>query len=298
MLTQLTCVNNVAISIFIRNDNAQLEVITCLLAFTASSKADGLGGLVYAPGHASADYYTYPKYAFEYAVKDPHTGDNKAQWEKRDGDVVKGAYSLVEPDGSLRVVEYYADDKSGFNAVVKRVGPNLHPTVVPAAPIYKAPIPVLANPGPIAPISIGPVAKYTGLASAPLITGPVLGGAVSSVNLYKDTSPVIVKSILPAPATPILPAPIAHAQILPSPIVPASIVKLPIAPAPYIPSPIIKTSPYLSAPSPIISPLGGWGGLTAAPLAAQGHLAELGQGLLYKGSLLPYAKLGSLDYDH
>lgn len=32
----------------------------------------------------------YPSYAFDYAVKDPHTGDNKAQWEKRDGDLVKG----------------------------------------------------------------------------------------------------------------------------------------------------------------------------------------------------------------
>lgn len=32
----------------------------------------------------------YPKYAFNYAVRDPYTGDNKAQWEKRDGDVVKG----------------------------------------------------------------------------------------------------------------------------------------------------------------------------------------------------------------
>lgn len=33
---------------------------------------------------------SYPSYAFEYSVKDPHTGDNKAQWEKRHGDAVKG----------------------------------------------------------------------------------------------------------------------------------------------------------------------------------------------------------------
>lgn len=39
----------------------------------------------------------YPRYAFEYAVKDPHTGDNKAQWEKRDGDVVKGNMEYPEP---------------------------------------------------------------------------------------------------------------------------------------------------------------------------------------------------------
>lgn len=33
----------------------------------------------------------------------------------------------MEPDGSVRVVEYVADDKNGFNAVVKKIGPSLHP---------------------------------------------------------------------------------------------------------------------------------------------------------------------------
>ncbi|XP_050674479.1 uncharacterized protein LOC126971997 [Leptidea sinapis] len=101
--------------------------ITCLLALSATTRAYGTDGLVYAPGHASPDYYAYPSYAFEYSVRDPHTGDNKAQWEKRDGDVVTGAYSLVEPDGSIRVVDYRADDKTGFQANVKRIGPNVHP---------------------------------------------------------------------------------------------------------------------------------------------------------------------------
>ncbi|CAG9784939.1 unnamed protein product [Diatraea saccharalis] len=59
------------------------------------------------------DYYAYPKYAFEYSVEDPHTGDHKTQHETRDGDVVKGFYSLHEPDGSIRTVEYAADKKSG-----------------------------------------------------------------------------------------------------------------------------------------------------------------------------------------
>jgi hypothetical protein len=64
----------------------------------------------------------YPKYAYDYAVKDAHTGDAKSQWETRDGDVVKGAYSLVEPDGTVRIVEYSADKHNGFNAIVKKVG--------------------------------------------------------------------------------------------------------------------------------------------------------------------------------
>lgn len=32
----------------------------------------------------------HPKYAFNYGVSDPHTGDIKSQHETRDGDVVKG----------------------------------------------------------------------------------------------------------------------------------------------------------------------------------------------------------------
>ncbi|KMZ00554.1 mucin-19 [Drosophila simulans] len=60
----------------------------------------------------------HPRYAFEYAVNDPHTGDNKHQKEERDGDVVKGEYSLVEPDGNVRTVKYYADWETGFHAEV------------------------------------------------------------------------------------------------------------------------------------------------------------------------------------
>ena len=43
----------------------------------------------------------------------------------RDGDVVKGEYSLVEPDGSIRTVKYVADHHNGFNAVVERT-PAVH----------------------------------------------------------------------------------------------------------------------------------------------------------------------------
>ncbi|KPI97769.1 Cuticle protein 19 [Papilio xuthus] len=78
-------------------------------------------------GHA--DYYAYPKYAYDYSVSDPHTGDHKSQWESRDGDVVKGAYTLAEPDGTTRIVEYTADKHNGFNAVVKRIGHAQHPQV-------------------------------------------------------------------------------------------------------------------------------------------------------------------------
>ncbi|XP_008548266.1 histidine-rich protein PFHRP-II isoform X2 [Microplitis demolitor] len=92
------------------------------------------------------DYYSHPKYTFNYGVHDPHTGDVKTQHEVRDGDVVHGSYSVNEPDGSVRIVEYTADDHNGFNAVVKKVEPSLHP-----APHHHT---VAHHPGP-APVHVG-----------------------------------------------------------------------------------------------------------------------------------------------
>lgn len=62
----------------------------------------------------------HPRYAYEYGVDDPHTGDQKHQYEERDGEVVKGQYSLVEPDGSVRTVDYHADWETGFHAIVSK----------------------------------------------------------------------------------------------------------------------------------------------------------------------------------
>ncbi|VEN55640.1 unnamed protein product, partial [Callosobruchus maculatus] len=108
------------------------------------------------------DYYSPPKYAFKYGVHDPHTGDVKQQSEARDGDVVKGQYSLVEPDGSIRVVDYVADPVNGFNAVVSKSAPSVHHTndihhqvvpeflpshVVPSAYVKQVlPVPVVKSP--------------------------------------------------------------------------------------------------------------------------------------------------------
>ncbi|XP_014279710.3 cuticle protein 19-like [Halyomorpha halys] len=73
------------------------------------------------------DYYAPPHYKFDYSVHDPHTHDVKKQEETREGDVVKGYYSLYEPDGTERIVHYTADKKNGFNAVVERKGHAVHP---------------------------------------------------------------------------------------------------------------------------------------------------------------------------
>ncbi|XP_001688131.2 histidine-rich glycoprotein [Anopheles gambiae] len=108
-----------------------IALVACLAVVASAQYYGGEHGLSgYAHHHEEPkDYYAYPKYKFEYGVKDPHTGDHKSQWEVRDGDVVKGQYSLHEADGTERVVEYKSDKHSGFEAVVKKVGHAHHPQV-------------------------------------------------------------------------------------------------------------------------------------------------------------------------
>lgn len=87
-------------------------------------------------------FQAYPKYEFKYGVTDAHTGDQKSQIEVRDGETVKGQYSLVEPDGTIRTVDYTSDPHNGFNAIVTRSGHASHPAPAPpakaliAAPAY------------------------------------------------------------------------------------------------------------------------------------------------------------------
>ncbi|XP_014365524.2 cuticle protein 7-like [Papilio machaon] len=80
------------------------------------------------PYYGGHDYYAHPKYEFLYSVADPHTDDHKSQHEYRDGDAVHGSYSLHQPDGSVRTVDYTADDHSGFHAKVHYSAPSVHPS--------------------------------------------------------------------------------------------------------------------------------------------------------------------------
>ncbi|KAJ8959513.1 hypothetical protein NQ314_006249 [Rhamnusium bicolor] len=82
----------------------------------------------------------YPKYKYTYGVHDPHTGDHKSQAEERDGDVVKGYYTVDEPDGTHRIVHYTADDHNGFNAVVEKNGHAVHPVPVPVKVVVAQPV--------------------------------------------------------------------------------------------------------------------------------------------------------------
>ncbi|XP_065163338.1 cuticle protein 8-like [Atheta coriaria] len=89
--------------------------------------------------HHEPEHYGHPKYQFKYGVHDTHTHDIKEQEESRDGDVVKGYYSLLQPDGRTRIVHYTADKHSGFQAQVEYKGHAAHPEVVHKAilaPVY------------------------------------------------------------------------------------------------------------------------------------------------------------------
>ncbi|RLU22934.1 hypothetical protein DMN91_005212 [Ooceraea biroi] len=44
------------------------------------------------------EFDAVPQYSFAYDVQDAITGDSKAQYETRNGDIVRGSYSLIEAD--------------------------------------------------------------------------------------------------------------------------------------------------------------------------------------------------------
>nr|XP_022912694.1 cuticle protein 18.6-like [Onthophagus taurus] len=92
----------------------------------------------YAPQHVAYED-TPAAYDFEYGVNDPHTGDIKSQHESRRGDVVQGSYSVVDPDGTKRTVDYTADDHNGFNAVVRKE-PIGHAAVYSPQHAYSSPV--------------------------------------------------------------------------------------------------------------------------------------------------------------
>nr|CAH7768538.1 unnamed protein product [Callosobruchus chinensis] len=106
----------------------------------------------------SEEYDPHPQYNYGYDIEDHLTGDSKSQHESRDGDVVQGSYSLTDPDGTRRTVDYTADPINGFNAVVRREPIGIVQKAVVAAPaIAKVAAPV-AYAAPVAKFAAAPVA--------------------------------------------------------------------------------------------------------------------------------------------
>ncbi|XP_061400474.1 larval cuticle protein A2B-like, partial [Musca vetustissima] len=108
------------------------------------------------------EYDPHPQYKYGYDVQDALSGDNKGHVEERDGDIVRGEYSLIDADGYKRTVSYVADPINGFNAVVRR-----DPLVAVAAPVVKA-APVVAA---------APVVK-----AAPVVAAPYVAPAAYAVR--------------------------------------------------------------------------------------------------------------------
>ncbi|KAL5290271.1 hypothetical protein ACFFRR_009923 [Megaselia abdita] len=71
------------------------------------------------------DFFAKPDYHFSYGVEDSKTGVLQNHKETRNGDKVKGEYRVVDPDGSLRVVKYSADNNKGFQAEVIHDGKSI-----------------------------------------------------------------------------------------------------------------------------------------------------------------------------
>jgi len=139
-----------------------------------------------------------PQYNYGYSVSDGLTGDSKTATETRDGDVVKGQYSLVEPDGSIRTVTYTADSINGFNAIVERT-PGAAPVVAKAiAPVaYAAPTYGYAQPQ-YAHAVAQPVlrAAQPVYRSAPLaVAQPVLRAAVAQ-PVYRSAPVAVAQPLL------------------------------------------------------------------------------------------------------
>ncbi|KAF6207117.1 hypothetical protein GE061_018356 [Apolygus lucorum] len=146
----------------------------------------GLAAPAIAKTVVADEYDPHPQYSYAYDVQDALTGDSKSQQESRDGDVVQGSYSLVEPDGSIRTVDYTADPINGFNAVVSK---SHGAAVVKAAPVVAA-----------APVGLGLRAAPIGLAS-PLGLRAAPVGLASPLGLR--AAPVGLASPLGLRAAPI-----------------------------------------------------------------------------------------------
>lgn len=114
---------------------------------------------------ADSEFDPNPQYSFAYDVQDTLTGDSKSQIESRSGNIVQGQYTVVDPDGTRRIVDYTADPINGFNAVVQKQP--LVKAVVPAAPVVAAPAPAVAAPAPF-------VAARFAAPAAPLVAAPAV----------------------------------------------------------------------------------------------------------------------------
>ncbi|XP_058820003.1 cuticle protein 8-like [Topomyia yanbarensis] len=143
------------------------------------------------------------QYQFAYDVHDDQTGDIKSQQEERNGDNVKGVYTLIDADGFRRIVEYTADEQNGFNAVVRREpleGHKVIKTVAPIAKVAYAPAPVHQyQPAPIQHYQPAPIQHYQPAPIQHYQPAPIAKIAIPAVT--KVALPVAKVAYAPHPET-------------------------------------------------------------------------------------------------
>ncbi|XP_034253333.1 cuticle protein 7-like [Thrips palmi] len=179
---------------------ALLQVVALVCAALGVVRA----GPLLPAGQEPEPFDTNPQYSYSYTIQDAVTGDTKGHSESRNGDVVTGQYSVVDADGTRRIVDYTADAVHGFNAVVRREGtPSVH-----AAPIVRA-----------APVAAPVVARA-------FVPAPVPASVVRSAPFVQYSSPRFSYSVQPvavasAPVARYAPAPYNALPALPSYAVPS-----------------------------------------------------------------------------
>lgn len=126
------------------------------------------------------------QYSYSYDVKDPFTGDSKTQVESRSGDEVRGQYSLDDPDGTRRIVDYISDPVNGFRVSINKV--------------------------PNGQLAVGPGGSYSPYAPASPVAKATFGGSVPSPGESTGASSPSAVSVTPSPvsvstvAPPVVPA--------------------------------------------------------------------------------------------
>ncbi|KAH9632021.1 hypothetical protein HF086_016581 [Spodoptera exigua] len=211
----------------------KLVVLSCLVALAHGSglpAAIAAAPVAYAAPVAAArleEFDPLPQYNFGYNVADSLTGDYKSQTEQRNGDLVQGQYSLVESDGTRRVVDYTADSVNGFNAVVRN-----EPLVL-AAPAEPAVVPARYA------AAAAPVAAPVAVAqAAPVVAAPKFAAA-----------PAYARYVAPVANAVAAPAPTVYARYTAATVAAAPVAAAPVAAAPTPVFARYVSSGYVAAPA-------------------------------------------------
>ncbi|NP_001166275.1 cuticular protein RR-2 family member 8 precursor [Nasonia vitripennis] len=185
--------------------------LLCLAAGIACIQSAAVVPVATAPVLAKIENLDAPaQYSFAYDVQDSITGDSKAQYETRTGDVVQGSYSLIEADGSRRIVDYTADPVNGFNAVVNR-----EPAVAAVAPVVTKTVVE-------APVAAPVIAART-VAAAPVVARTVAAAPVAAPVFARTVAaaPVIARSAVAAPVAAPVAGPVFARTVAAGPVVAA-----------------------------------------------------------------------------